>query len=86
MPYDFGVREISGSEWEVWWKRAVAVYPVYAEYQTRTDRIIPIVLASRISSPQGRLRFSRRRSPEGVECETPPALRLGNSDLHRPDA
>ncbi|HSZ40445.1 MAG TPA: nitroreductase family deazaflavin-dependent oxidoreductase [Trebonia sp.] len=35
-------REISGEERAVWWERAVAAYPPYAEYQTKTDRLIPV--------------------------------------------
>ncbi len=37
-------REIEGAEREEWWKRAVAAYPPYAEYQTKTDRLIPVFL------------------------------------------
>ena len=25
-----------------WWERAVAAYPDYADYQTKTDRLIPV--------------------------------------------
>ncbi len=35
-------REISGAERESWWARAVAAYPPYAEYQERTERLIPV--------------------------------------------
>ncbi len=35
-------RELSGAERDVWWERAVAAYPPYAEYQTRTSRQIPV--------------------------------------------
>lgn len=28
----------------VWWERAVAAYPPYAEYQQNTDRLIPLFL------------------------------------------
>jgi len=35
-------REVSGEERAEWWKRAVAAYPPYAEYQTRTAREIPV--------------------------------------------
>ncbi|WP_019202662.1 nitroreductase/quinone reductase family protein [Tsukamurella sp. 1534] len=38
------VREIHGAEREEWWTRAVAAYPPYADYQEKTDRLIPIVL------------------------------------------
>lgn len=42
---DFTVREIDGTERAEWWERAVAAYPPYAEYQEKTDRRIPILLA-----------------------------------------
>ena len=35
-------REVSGAERDQWWKRAVAAYPPYAEYQTKTERLIPV--------------------------------------------
>lgn len=35
-------REASGDERAQWWERAVAAYPSYAEYQTKTDRQIPV--------------------------------------------
>lgn len=35
-------REVSGEEREHWWKLGVAAYPPYAEYQTKTDRLIPV--------------------------------------------
>jgi F420H(2)-dependent quinone reductase len=35
-------REIAGAEREHWWKLAVEAYPPYAEYQTKTDRLIPV--------------------------------------------
>jgi deazaflavin-dependent oxidoreductase (nitroreductase family) len=41
---DGHARELEGEEREVWWKRAVEAYPPYAEYQTRTDRLIPVFL------------------------------------------
>ena len=37
-------RELTGSERAEWWDRAVAAYPPYAEYQTRTSRQIPVFL------------------------------------------
>ena len=46
-PFDAEVRELSGDERAVWWDRAVAVYPPYAEYQTKTDRLIPVFVARR---------------------------------------
>jgi F420H(2)-dependent quinone reductase len=41
---DFTVRELAGPERETWWERAVEVFPTYAEYQGKTDRVIPIFL------------------------------------------
>ena len=35
-------REVEGDERAEWWERAVAAYPSYAEYQTKTDRQIPV--------------------------------------------
>jgi deazaflavin-dependent oxidoreductase (nitroreductase family) len=39
---DFNARELSGEEREEWWRRAVEVWPDYAEYQKNTDRQIPV--------------------------------------------
>jgi deazaflavin-dependent oxidoreductase (nitroreductase family) len=41
---DYTARELSGEERARWWERAVAVWPDYAEYQTKTDREIPVFL------------------------------------------
>jgi hypothetical protein len=41
------VREVSGDERAVWWERAVAAFPPYAEYQTKTERQIPVLVATR---------------------------------------
>jgi deazaflavin-dependent oxidoreductase (nitroreductase family) len=35
-------RQIEGAEREHWWEIAVAAYPPYAEYQTKTTRQIPV--------------------------------------------
>ena len=35
-------REVSGSERDEWWQRAVAAFPPYAEYQLKTSRQIPV--------------------------------------------
>jgi len=35
-------REIHGEERDQWWQRCVVAYPPYAEYQTKTDRLIPV--------------------------------------------
>ncbi|WP_371667735.1 nitroreductase family deazaflavin-dependent oxidoreductase [Streptomyces sp. NBC_00289] len=39
---DMRAREVTGAEKDEWWERAVAAYPDYAEYQTKTDREIPV--------------------------------------------
>ncbi len=46
-PFPVRVREVSGDERAQWWGRAVAAYPPYAEYQERTERTIPVFVASR---------------------------------------
>jgi deazaflavin-dependent oxidoreductase (nitroreductase family) len=45
-PFPVTVREIDGDEKALWWERAVAAYPPYAEYQAKTDRVIPVFVAS----------------------------------------
>jgi deazaflavin-dependent oxidoreductase (nitroreductase family) len=46
-PFPVRVREVNGAERDAWWARAVAAYPPYAEYQERTERQIPVFVASR---------------------------------------
>ncbi len=38
---EYVAREIEGEEYDLWWKRSVAAYPDYAEYQKKTSRKIP---------------------------------------------
>jgi deazaflavin-dependent oxidoreductase (nitroreductase family) len=45
-PVDMTVRELTGAERETWWRRAVAAFPPYAGYQQKTERLIPVLLAS----------------------------------------
>lgn len=40
-------RELEGKERFDWWVRAVEAYPPYAEYQVRTQRLIPVFLLER---------------------------------------
>jgi deazaflavin-dependent oxidoreductase (nitroreductase family) len=47
-PFDVEVREVRGDERVAWWERAVAAYPPYAEYQTKTSRVIPVFVATRV--------------------------------------
>ncbi len=50
-PFDAVVREVEGDERRQWWDRAVAAYPPYAEYQDRTERRIPVLVARRAGLP-----------------------------------
>jgi F420H(2)-dependent quinone reductase len=40
----FRARELAGDERAEWWDYAVATWDTYAEYQTKTDRVIPLFL------------------------------------------
>jgi deazaflavin-dependent oxidoreductase (nitroreductase family) len=46
-PFDVAVRELEGDERAEWWERAVEAYPSYADYQEKTERVIPVLLATR---------------------------------------
>ena len=39
---DYEAREVFGDEKAIWWERAVAAWPDYANYQQKTDRQIPV--------------------------------------------
>lgn len=39
---DYLAREVTGDEKAVWWARSVEAFPDYADYQTKTDRQIPV--------------------------------------------
>jgi F420H(2)-dependent quinone reductase len=39
---DYVAREVTGDEKATWWKRAVATYADYEDYQRKTDRQIPV--------------------------------------------
>ncbi|MGW0790509.1 nitroreductase family deazaflavin-dependent oxidoreductase [Streptomyces sp. NPDC002911] len=43
---DMVAREITGEEKALWWRRAVEAFPDYADYQTKTDREIPVFVLS----------------------------------------
>lgn len=45
---DYEAREVFGDEKAVWWERAVAAWPDYAEYQKKTDRQIPVFVLTPI--------------------------------------
>jgi len=46
-PFAVTLREVDGDERAAWWERAVAAFPPYAEYQAKTERRIPVFVASR---------------------------------------
>ncbi|MBK5306201.1 MAG: nitroreductase family deazaflavin-dependent oxidoreductase [Frankiaceae bacterium] len=46
---DYTAREVTGDEKREWWKRAVAAYPPYREYQAKTRRKIPVFVLEPMS-------------------------------------
>ena len=46
VPLDYVVREVEGAERQLWWDRAVRAFPTYASYAEKTERLIPVLLAS----------------------------------------
>ena len=46
---EYEAREVSGDEKAVWWERAVEAWPDYADYQTKTDRQIPVFVLTPIN-------------------------------------
>jgi deazaflavin-dependent oxidoreductase (nitroreductase family) len=47
---DMVAREVTGAEKDAWWERAVAAFPDYADYQRKTDRVIPVFVLEPVSS------------------------------------
>ena len=45
---DYEAREVFGEEKATWWRRAVEVWPDYADYQQKTDREIPVFVLTPI--------------------------------------
>lgn len=48
VKFDAIAREVAGDERAEWWERGVAAYPPYADYQSWTDRLIPVFVLERI--------------------------------------
>jgi len=46
-PFPVTVRQVTGDERTVWWERAVAAFPPYTDFQQKTDRQIPVLVAGR---------------------------------------
>lgn len=47
---DYVAREVTGEEKTVWWERAVAAYPDYADYQKKTERQIPLFVLDPVTA------------------------------------
>lgn len=45
---DYEAREVFGDEKATWWRRAVEVWPDYADYQRKTEREIPVFVLTPI--------------------------------------
>jgi deazaflavin-dependent oxidoreductase (nitroreductase family) len=48
--HDYVAHEAQGDERAEWWDRAVEAWPDYADYQTKTDRVIPVFVLERTDS------------------------------------
>jgi F420H(2)-dependent quinone reductase len=46
---EYEAREVFDDEKAAWWERAVEAWPDYAEYQTKTDRQIPLFVLTPVS-------------------------------------
>lgn len=46
-PFDVTVREVEGDERAEWWDRAVTAFAPYADYQKKTERVIPVFVTTR---------------------------------------
>ena len=48
--HEYTAREVLGDEKAVWWERAVDAWPDYANYQTKTERQIPVFVLDPMAS------------------------------------
>lgn len=46
-PHDYTTEIVTGDERRAWWDRCVEVFPPYADYAEKTDRVIPVFVARR---------------------------------------
>jgi F420H(2)-dependent quinone reductase len=46
--HDYIARELEGDERKIWWERSVATFPNYADYQLKTERLIPVFHLTRL--------------------------------------
>jgi deazaflavin-dependent oxidoreductase (nitroreductase family) len=49
LKQDMTARLVSGEERAAWWERAVAAFPDYADYATKTDREIPVFVVEPVA-------------------------------------
>ena len=61
-------RELEGAEREEWWPRCVEAFPPYADYQVKTDRLIPVFVLEP-SRPVGRSPDRGRAGPERLSWD-----------------
>ena len=47
---DYQAKEVDGDEYAVWFERAVATWPDYAEYKKKTTRTMPIFVLTPIAA------------------------------------
>jgi F420H(2)-dependent quinone reductase len=48
VTHDYLAHVAEGKERDLWWARAVEAWPSYQDYATRTDRLIPVVVLTRV--------------------------------------
>ena len=53
LAHDLQAREVVGEERARWWSRANGVFPSYADYQSRTQRPIPVLLLEPTAAATG---------------------------------
>ena len=46
---DYIAREVTGDERALWWERAVTAFPDYANYQKKTERVIPVFVLTEMT-------------------------------------
>ncbi|MGA4847096.1 nitroreductase family deazaflavin-dependent oxidoreductase [Streptomyces sp. G5(2025)] len=47
---DYRARIVTGDERQLWWERAVAVWPAYGDYQKKTTREIPLFVLTPVEA------------------------------------
>jgi deazaflavin-dependent oxidoreductase (nitroreductase family) len=45
--HDYIAHETEGDERKIWWERSVEAFPNYADYQKKTERILPVFVLTR---------------------------------------